>query len=121
MDWWNNILGVANRLTQNLTTGARRIGGALSGGPAPSAGKSFLLRVQCNRCGEILEVRLNIYNESSAEFDESGATIGYTCRKLLQGSGRCFQQMEVRLTFDARRRLTDSVVVGGRLLPETQE
>lgn len=118
MDWWNNMIGGVNRLMQNLAAGVRRIGGGFAGGTASSAGSPFLLRVQCNRCGEILEVRMNVYNDVSAEFDEYGNATGFTCRKILQGNGRCFQQMEVRLSFDTRRRLIDTVVTGGRLLSE---
>jgi hypothetical protein len=32
------------------------------------------------------------------------------------GSGRCFQQIEVELTFDANRRLLDKQVQGGTFI-----
>jgi hypothetical protein len=86
--------------------------------PSPGDATPFTLKVQCNRCGEVLDVRLNIYNDLSVEFDDYGNPTGYTCRKVLQGSGRCFQQMEVRLSFDSRRRLRDTEIRGGRILTE---
>jgi hypothetical protein len=47
-----------------------------------------------------------------------GETIGYTCRKVLMGSGRCFQQIEVELTFNANRGITNTEISGGRFVDE---
>jgi hypothetical protein len=112
MDWMN----AANNLWGKAAAWWKSIGSALAGSN-PASAPPFVLRVQCNRCGEILEVRLNIFNDVSAEFDENGNPSGYSCRKIFQGNGRCFQRMEVHLTFDTRRRLKKTEILGGRMLP----
>lgn len=73
--------------------------------------------VRCNRCGEIIRSRINLSNDLSAEYDGSRTT--YTCRKVLLGESRCFQQIEVILKFDENRKLVDRVVSGGQFV--TQE
>jgi len=116
MDWMKTAANAASGLWGSAVAWLKNVGSSLAGS-APGSAAPFVLRVQCNRCGEILEVRMNIYNDVSAEFDEYGNPSGYSCRKILQGSGRCFQPIEVRLTFDARRRLLNTEILGGRLLP----
>jgi hypothetical protein len=87
--------------------------GSLTGATPPAA---YPIRVQCNRCGEILTARVNIGNDLSVEYDGSGNPQSYTCRKVLQGNGRCFQSIEVLLTFNARRTLQDKEIHGGKFL-----
>jgi hypothetical protein len=74
------------------------------------------LRAQCLRCGEILTGEINLANDLSAEFDDNGGTT-YLCRKVLMGTQRCFQPVELTLTFNAARKLIDQQVTGGKLLP----
>ncbi len=84
-----------------------------SGGPLP---KFYSIVVQCSRCGEIVESKVNLANDLSIEYDESGQTTGYNCRKVLVGKQRCFQQIEVTLAFDARHNLQDRQVTGGKFV-----
>jgi hypothetical protein len=112
MNWMN----AASGLWGKAVAWVKNVGSSLAGS-GPGSAAAFVLRVQCNRCGEILEVRMNIFNDVSAEFDEYGNPTGYSCRKILQGNGRCFQRMEVHLTFDTRRRLKVTEILGGRMLP----
>ncbi len=86
---------------------------AISGSQAP---KLYPITVQCNRCGEIVQSSVNMANDLSVEYDEDGRVTSYVCRKVLMGKQRCFQQIEVALTFDANRRLTDRQVTGGKFV-----
>jgi hypothetical protein len=85
------------------------------GGPSPRA---LVIRAKCDRCGEVLQARINLANDLSAEFDESGKKTGYTCRKVLMGSGRCFQQVEILLHFDPNRSVQSRDIRGGTFADE---
>jgi len=69
----------------------------------------YIFQVKCKRCGEIIEGRIDLANDLS--LNEEGN--GYLVRKGLIGGNRCFQQIEVELTFDSSRQLTDKSIVGG--------
>lgn len=75
--------------------------------------KVMWVSVKCHRCGEIIQGRVDLRNELSAQYEEDGRTT-YFCRKeLMSDTGRCFQRIEVELTFDANRRLQQRQVRGG--------
>ncbi len=82
----------------------------LQGTPAPSKSNFYTFSVTCSRCGEVIEGRVNLANDLSA--DDEGE--GYHARKVLMGSGRCFQRVEAEFHFDSERRLTDKRVEGGK-------
>ena len=84
---------------------------------APSS-QAYSLSVQCNRCGEIIQAGVNLSNDLSVEYSEDEKVTGYFCRKLLMGKQRCFQQIEVTLTFDAKRNLIDRKVTDGQFVEE---
>lgn len=84
------------------------------GGPLPP----FIIKAKCNRCGEILTARVNLANDLSVEYDPSGRPQSFSCRKVLQGNGRCFQSVEVILKFDAQRVLQDREIHGGSFVEE---
>lgn len=75
--------------------------------PAPQP-DFYTFCVRCNRCGETLESRINLNNDLS--MDEGG---GYHVRKVLVGSGRCFERIEVELQFNAARQLQAKSIHGG--------
>ncbi len=85
--------------------------------PAPSSSTSTFhsFAVKCNRCGEIIEGRINLNNELSVEYG-SGSSSVYYGRKVLMGNGRCFQQIEVELKFDESRKLLEKHVTGGQFV-----
>ena len=93
----------------------RQIGKFLSGGPAPTI-SFYPVTVRCNKCKEILETRVNLANDLSVEYDDKGEISGFVCRKLLQGSGMCFQAIEVNMRFNPNRIISDCQVVGGTLV-----
>ncbi len=80
----------------------------------------YPVRVRCDRCGEILETRVNLHNDLSARYDERGRVQGYFVRKVLHGSGRtrCFVAVEVELEFNARRELVSRRAHGGTFVDE---
>ena len=84
----------------------------LFGGGETSSGSDFYtFRVGCDRCGEMIEGKVNMSNDLS--LDDEG---GYRVRKVLMGGGRCFQQVEVTLIFDASRKLLEKQVSGGKFV-----
>jgi len=84
--------------------------------PAPSR-PVMPITVQCLRCGETLTAEVNLNNDLSVDYgDEGSGPTTYFCRKLLTGTERCFQQIEVLLTFDAERNLRDKKITGGKFV-----
>lgn len=69
----------------------------------------YTFNVKCKRCGEIIEGRVDLDNDLSMN-DEGN---GYIVRKGLIGGNRCFQQIEVELTFDSSRQLIEKTITGG--------
>lgn len=88
----------------------------LFGGPSPGLRNAmYPLKVKCDRCGEIIEGQINLANDLSLDDETSD---GYFVRKTLMGSGRCFQQIEVELKFNAARKVTDQQISGGTFVEE---
>ncbi len=80
--------------------------------PTSHREKYYVFQVKCNRCGEILEGRVDLYNDLSAEYE--GANAVYFGRKVLMSSGgQCFQQIEVELKFDGLKHLIQKHAQGG--------
>lgn len=80
------------------------------------SGNLYPLAVQCNRCGEVIQTHVNLSNDLSVEYAKDEKVAGYFCRKLLMGKQRCFQHIEVTLTFDAHRKLIDRELEGGKFV-----
>ena len=79
------------------------------GGGNSSSTNFYTFSVICDCCGETIVGKVNLNNDLS--LDDEG---GYFVRKVLMGGGRCFQQIEVSLKFDASRGLLDKQVSGGK-------
>jgi len=83
--------------------------------PPPPAGRYYQFQVKCRRCGEILEGRLDRYNDPSLEYE--GETPVNFCRKVLIGSGPCYQAVEVTFKFDeSRNKVLERHVSGGEFV-----
>ena len=82
-----------------------------SGGPANPEKHFYTFNVKCNRCGEIVEGRVDLDNDLSMN-DEGD---GYIVRKGLIGSGdnHCFQQIEVTFQFSSTREVIEQQIHGG--------
>jgi hypothetical protein len=81
--------------------------------------RSLWLYVKCEKCGEILKGRVDLYNDLSIQYAESGSGTSYYCRKVFVGSNRCYRPIEVELTFDKDRRLMNEEVKGGETVTES--
>ena len=81
------------------------------------------MAVRCNRCGEVLPVRVDMRNDLSIQYDQEGGQTTYTCRKLVSGDGSnlCFQKMEIVLKFDENRRLINREVTGGTFVEPAED
>ena len=81
----------------------------LFGGRAASSSADFFtFTVRCDRCGESIDGKVNLKDDLS--LDDEG---GYHARKVLIGSGRCFQRIEVVLKFGPGKDLTAMHINGG--------
>ncbi len=81
-----------------------------SGTSAKADKRYYVFQVKCNRCGEIIEGRVDL--ESDLSLNDEGD--GYLVRKTLMGGNRCFQQIEVKLNFDSSRQLLEQQITGGQ-------
>ena len=82
--------------------------------PSGSGLNFYSFAVKCDRCGEVIEGRVNLNNDLSVEYE--GARSVYFVRKVLMGNGLCFQQIEVELKFDSPRKLLEKHVTGGQFV-----
>jgi hypothetical protein len=84
----------------------------LFGGFSASPQKhEYTFSVKCLRCGEIIEGHVNLDNDLSVEYEDSGDV--YHARKILMGESKCFQRIEVELKFTSRRELLEQQISGG--------
>lgn len=79
----------------------------------PSRKEFYVFTVKCRRCGDVIEGRVDLDNDLSVEYETGGDT--FHARKVLMGDGKnlCYQQIEVSLKFDSRRKLVDRRVESG--------
>ena len=90
----------------------------LFAGGAASASPLLDVVVRCDRCGEIIHGQINLSNDLSVQYE--GDDQHYYCRKGLVGGKetRCFQEVIVEYTFDARRNVIDRQIRGGRFVDD---
>ncbi len=93
--------------------------GALGGGGAGSGAGSdrdaLYLYVRCDRCGDVVRVRINMANELQQEFAESDGVAGYSLRKGIV-DGKCFRPIQVTMRFDGRRHERSREIEGGQFI-----
>lgn len=90
-----------------------------SNAPNRAASNLYEVSVRCRRCGEILTAHINLLNDLSLADDVES----YRVRKLITGSGenRCFERVEVLLTFDQHRQLLSREAIGGTFVDEASD
>ncbi len=81
----------------------------------PRMERFYMFSVKCFRCGETIRGQVDVRNEPALESTGNEKPI-YSCRKVLIGSGRCFQQIEVVIKFDEDRRVIDRKISGGSFI-----
>jgi hypothetical protein len=79
---------------------------------------SLWITVQCGRCGEIIQTRIDLNNDLSVEYGEGEKDSTYFCRKVLIGKKGCYLPVEVELKFDAGRNLIEKQIKGGKFINE---
>jgi len=84
------------------------------GSPVKSEKRYYIFTVKCLRCGELIEGRIDLDNDPSVEY-EAGDEV-YYARKVLLGSSRCFQRVEVIFKFTPTRKLIEQHVTGGEFV-----
>ncbi len=95
-----------------------KVRAALSGGGSSAipASQLYEFTVQCRRCGDLLTAHVSLQNDLSQDYERNV----WFVRKLISGSGanRCFQQIEVQLTFDANKKLIEREITGGTFVED---
>ena len=86
----------------------------LFAGSSPNS--AYWITVQCGRCGEVIQTRIDLNNDLSAEYGEDQRETTYYCRKVLIGKKGCYLPVEIELRFDAGRKLIDKQVKGGKFV-----
>jgi len=99
----------------------------LGGGAGQSVDRGLYRYVRCNRCGDVVRVRINMANEVSEisdEPDEDGSVrrpdnraARYAITKGVVDA-KCFRPMRLTILFDGRRREIESSVEGGEVVDE---
>jgi hypothetical protein len=84
------------------------------GTPAKPDKRYYVFQVKCNRCGEIIEGRIDLDNDLSLEYE--GDSTFYIVRKGLIGNNRCFQQIEAEMKFNSDRQLMEQQAQGGKFV-----
>ena len=93
----------------------KKIASALSPKGAEESG-GFWVYVRCDKCGEAIKTRIDLRHDLTANYDDQGRVVNYFLRKVLIGSQRCFEPIEVRLTFDPQRRVSSREITGGQFI-----
>jgi hypothetical protein len=81
------------------------------GSPAKPEKHYHTFKVKCNRCGEVIEGRIDLDNDLSIEYEDNREV--YISRKGIMGSGRCFQQIDVTMRFSSTKAVIDEQIQGG--------
>jgi len=70
-------------------------------------------QVKCKRCGEVIDGRIDLDNDLSAEFESESRTVYFGRKVLISDGGKCFQQIEVQMKFSSTRELLEQEIKGG--------
>ncbi len=81
---------------------------------------AYWLYVQCDRCGEKIKARVNLHNDLSIRYGEKDEGDTYFCRKMIIGNQRCYQKIEVEMTFDRDKKLMDRQISGGKFISKEE-
>ena len=88
-----------------------------SGATAKSEKRYYTFKVKCNRCGEIIDGRVDLDNDLSVDYEDDHEI--FRARKGLMGSGHCFQQVEVEFRFSSTREVIEQQIQGGVFVEQT--
>ena len=97
------------------------------GGSNGSVDRGVYVYVQCNRCQDVVRVRINMSSEVSEisdepDDDEDLSGLAYGGAKYIVSKGvvdsKCFRPMKLRVLFDGRRKQVDQAVDGGTVVDQ---
>ncbi len=83
-------------------------------------GDALWVYVRCHKCGEAIKTRLDLKHDLSPDYSAEGRVADYVLRKVLIGSQRCFEPIEVKLTFDPQRRVISREITGGQFISKEE-
>jgi hypothetical protein len=98
----------------------KKISGMFTSSSSAGDDPALWVTVKCSRCGENIQARIDLRNDLSVDYGDDGSDTGYICRKTLIGEQRCFQRIEVKLSFDKNRQLIDRDITGGDFVNEAE-
>jgi hypothetical protein len=84
-----------------------------SSGPQKAPDYAMYITVKCKRCGETIQARIDLRNDLTIDYDGEGSGPTYFCRKVLIGEQRCYQTVEIELTFDRKKKIIQRQISGG--------
>lgn len=87
-------------------------------GPRKAPDYSTWITVRCTRCGEIIHTRIDLRNDLSIEYADTPAETTYYSHKVIIGQARCYQKIDVELTFNSKRKLVNQSISGGEFIDE---
>lgn len=97
----------------------KKVASALS--PKGAAeGDALWVYVRCDKCGERIKTRVDLSYDLTPNYDDEGRVTNYFSRKVLIGSRGCFAPVEVKLTFDAQRRVSWREINGGQFISKEE-
>lgn len=76
------------------------------------AGDAVIVTVECDRCHEVISVRLRKSSDIQRNYDESGPA--FFVRKTAVGQ-KCFNRIDMEIEMDGRYRPITAQVRGGKL------
>ncbi len=83
-------------------------------------GEALWVYVRCDKCGETIKTRIDLRHDLTPNYNAEGRVTDYFSRKVLIGSRGCFEPIEVKLTFDAQRRVTSREITGGQFISKEE-
>jgi hypothetical protein len=93
--------------------------GKLLSSPPPKTDRALYLYIQCNKCGEKMRARVDLWNELTPDYEGNREDpSSFHCRKVLVGENRCYQPIELQLKFDKNHKLVDKKIHGGKYIEE---
>ena len=88
--------------------------------PGREADNALWLHVHCDRCGEVIDVRVDRrYDLASNLLDAGEEGPAYTVHKDVVGD-QCFRRISVTLGFDRRFNIVEQHIQGGHLQNESE-
>ena len=80
--------------------------------------RGYTITVRCDRCGEEITSRLDLYNDLTRDYDAENKNTAFFTRKVLIGNRTCFNPVTVDMYFTERRKLIERSIQGGSFIDD---